>query len=87
MFLAACIREYTHNYLHCIIDLTQQGCHTLRFNSHYTGDIVRKIQPTATRIQYVQQAHLLSTDFMSCKVSLPAANQRAASVIVNNVGD
>ena len=30
VFLTACICEYTHNYLHCIIDLTQRGWHTLR---------------------------------------------------------
>ena len=30
MFLTACICEYTHNYWHCIIDLTQRGWHTLR---------------------------------------------------------
>jgi hypothetical protein len=30
---------------------------------------------------------LLSMEFTSCKVSLPAANQRAGSAIVNNVGD
>jgi hypothetical protein len=29
-FLIACICEYTHNYIHCIIDLTQRGWHTLR---------------------------------------------------------
>jgi len=33
VFFTACIYEYTHNYLHCIIDLTKRGWHTLRLSA------------------------------------------------------
>ena len=28
--VCVCVCEYTPNYIHCIIDLTQRGWHTLR---------------------------------------------------------
>jgi len=46
-----------------------------------------KYSPLLSAFKYVPQAQLLPMEFTSCKVSLPAANQRAGSVVVNNVGD
>jgi hypothetical protein len=34
VFLTACICENTHNYIHCITDLTQWGWHPLRITVH-----------------------------------------------------
>ena len=42
MFLTVCICEYTHNYIYCIIDLTQLGWHTLRFKLTLTWIRVHK---------------------------------------------
>jgi len=36
VFLIACICDYTHTHIQCIIDLTQRGWHTLRLKERIT---------------------------------------------------
>ena len=37
MFLTACICEYTHDYIQCIIDLTQRGFKKVKIS--YTSEV------------------------------------------------
>ena len=62
-FLTACICEYTHNYIHCIIDLTQRGWHTLRRDIHISfSNTVKLTDKGLKRIMRWATLRVVSTD-------------------------
>jgi hypothetical protein len=61
--MTACICDYTHNYIHCIIDLVQRGWHTLRLHA-----LVQKTK----LLTYLPKTYLLQANLnlhIQCLVS------------------